>query len=1358
MSIDISNINSYYFTTNVEINASYCSKKFFCKGATWIIKIDNITNNSMDIKFSYDREPQNTSSVRLSINNGNNNEYFNIDRKNHYIHNYSIEEFYNKNFCLYKFEYDAIENIHEITVGITLLRDTTEYSYLQYISEKIIPEDYILLPGASTYNDIYIHEIGDKQYIYCKYIDQINNFNNFIQEYSDVEFEVGNHQKIIKAHRVILASRCPSFNTLFEEQAENFDSSNGVLKIELPNENYTSFKALIDYLYKGKCYMPKSKKALNDLLNLAYEYHINNLIESIEEELERSENNNYVDENNGEDDSDTFEDKEVNLYDDENAHLFKLDKALLSKKLKYQEFSNGQLKRKRELNEMDEYKEFNGHVMVKNKRRHSSESIDNLHHVERGEENNEIIYYDDMEGASLMNDGNLFNNVHFIENEPSIGEGSVLDGIDGIEVIHGDSDVSDQPPLKDINVEMIDIETGLSDSNNSEEKVSENDKDPENYGGETVEMNESSNETLSNDEDEVYEIVDSSNDIENSREINEKEGYENEDDEEIDDNDEIDNNEIGDDSIDNNENDDNENDDNENNDDDDDEDDNDNEDDDEQEDNENSYNNSVEEKIGNSNTSSDTESDEIQQEDDNNEYIHESFNNNEDDNEAESESESEKINNEVDSSEEINEINNEEEENKNDKSTENLYTVEENEDHYNFSMTNEEMGHFEDINESNYLGDIELNYLPKEHINIDDDINDFYDEPKKDKNGEDFNDNENNNENINDNDNDELNDEANNIQTDNKLQHENEVISNDENGLEDRQKGNDEIQDNESEFINYDHEKTEYQDENVNVNENLNETENIDDGEGLDEHHLNYILDDQPHIELKQYHVQNEEPHSDEQQIEDIQQQQNIEENQNDNLDQQHNENEQQIEQTVEENPNDNEEQHLDEEQQIEQAIEENLNDNEEQHLDEEQQIEQAIEENPNDNEDQHLDEEQQIEQTIEENPNDNVEDDDYLEEGEQQIDENNTMEDHGPNEEQPIEIGHGDFIEDETQIEQQNKTDHNNLEEENQIEQQKDIDHNNLEEENQIERQIKENQYDNLEENQLNENEHINDNNQNDSMENQQLQEVQQDEETQNEIVVNQQHFEDVNDDLENQQNHHYENNIDDINQYDNIEENELQHIHDQEQFNEDENDNNKIDNTENKNKENNIDSQHMLEEYNYNNNNDNEEIYNSLENKDLNTKEVIISFNQNDNNKDGNVNLDDVIIEEHQTLVDNITNDITEENFDSNEVDTFINDQDNIEEISIDQVYNDEYNQQLMDEDNLSEINENEMRNNPIVEDNKNFYFDGMEEDHNMDVTMDDAKEEELNDQMMINDDTNFNQEPHPGYFNESITNESF
>jgi len=331
MSIDSSNINSYYFTTTVNLNGQYNSKEFYCKGATWVISLDNITDSNMEIKISYKGKPTNKS-VRLSINNGNNNEYFNIDKEHHYIHNFSIDEFYDKGFCLYKFEFGSIENINNVTVGITFIEETTEYSYLQYISEKIKPENYILLPNISTFNKIYIHEINKKQYIYCKYFDQINKFNNFVEDYSDVIFEIGDNHKIIKAHRVILASRCPYFKTVFENAITENSHENGIINIKLPNENYTSFKALIDFLYKGKCYVPKSKKVMEDLLNLAYQYHINNLIEDIEDELINNTDNYLKDEL-----EESFNDNNSNdidaIMDDQETHLYTVNNSLMAKKI-----------------------------------------------------------------------------------------------------------------------------------------------------------------------------------------------------------------------------------------------------------------------------------------------------------------------------------------------------------------------------------------------------------------------------------------------------------------------------------------------------------------------------------------------------------------------------------------------------------------------------------------------------------------------------------------------------------------------------------------------------------------------------------------------------------------------------------------------------------------------------------------------------------------------------------------------------------------------------------------------------------------------------------------------------------------
>eukprot|EP00833_Pecoramyces_ruminatium_P015471 jgi/Orpsp1_1/1189503/evm.model.d7180000072502.1 len=530
MNIDISNINSYYYTTNVEVNSIYCSKEFYCKGATWTIKIENITNSSMDIKISYNGNPIN-SSVRLSINNGNNNEYFNINRKNHYIHNYRLDEFYSKSFCLYKFEYDSIENIHEITVGITLIKDSTEYSYLQYISEKVIPENYILLPKASTFNSIYIHEINNKQYIYCKYVDQINNYNNFIPEYFDVEFEVGKYQKIIKAHRVILASRCSTFKDLFEEQMSVNSDSNNYLKIALPDEDYLSFKALIDYLYKGKCYIPKSKKVIDNLLNLAYQYQVNNLIESIEEEISEHANI-YTEDKNEINEADVNEDKSIDLnLNNKEIHLFTFNNSIMAKRLKYQEYSNNQLKRKRDLNEIDESKIFKDQLKA-NKRRHSNDKFEITRINEQGDEYYESVYYNNIEESGLMNGKNesninIFNNIHIIEKEPSLEEESILNEMD---VIHDDSENSDQQPSKEVNVEIIDIETGLSESSsNSDEKISENDKNSEDFETNVIEINESSNETLSN-EDEIYEIADNSIEhIEYEESQDQKEdGYENE--------------------------------------------------------------------------------------------------------------------------------------------------------------------------------------------------------------------------------------------------------------------------------------------------------------------------------------------------------------------------------------------------------------------------------------------------------------------------------------------------------------------------------------------------------------------------------------------------------------------------------------------------------------------------------------------------------------------------------------------------------------------------------------------------------------------------------------------------------------
>jgi len=1491
MSTYISNINSYYFTTTVEINANYSSKEFFCNGATWIIKIENITNNSMDIKFSYNGNPRNTSSVRLSINNGSKNECFSIDRKNHYIHNYSLDEFYNKNFCLYQFQYDSIETINKITVGITLINSSTDYSYLQYFSEKVIPENYILLPSASSYNDVYIHEIEGKQYIYSKYIDQINNFNNFTQEYSDVEFEIGKHQKVIKAHRVILASRCPSFKILFEEQALHNNSSNGILRIVLPSYNYTSFKALIDYHYKGKCYIPKSRKVLGDLLDLAYQYHVYNLIESIEEKLANPENN-YLEEENEEIDTDTFENEEINS-NNRDIHLFKLDSILKSKTLKCQKCSNGQLKRKRELNEIDD-------LLLLNDQRYANGKYKTIRLTEQGEEYYDGFNYNRMKKQSTMNEGmddsykNMFNSIRFTENEPGLSEDSILNEID--------SEEGDQQLSKDIRVEIIDVESGLSDSN-PEERMSENDRDVEEYETDRVEVNVSLDETKSNSDDKMNEIVDLPVEFDDNKEKNEDDyenGYEEEienvenevieneemeneeienevieneeienvenevienevieneeieneeieneeienevieneeienevieneemeneemeneeieneeieneeieneeieneevkyeevtskeieneeieneeieneeiENEEIEneeiENEEIENEEIENEEIENEEmeneemeneemeneeieneeieNEEMENEEMEN----------------EEMENEEIENEEIENEVeiedefeeledkvetkeyedegeieiesndnyenneGNEDkystsekdilekeismdsiSLSDTESDEIHQEDENIEDIHESFiNNNENKNENKKIFNNEENNNEIVEISNGNENENEDEDedkNKKDKSSENLNILEDHEEEYDPTIINEETSTYENTNEENYFG-MELNNVipPKEHLNIRDDINEFYNTSKKKRNKENYNENH------------ELNDEDNDNQTNIELNYENEIFFNSEFELERYHGNNNEIHDDDNEIIDHENEINKAcRNENTRINDNISEPENIDDD-------LN-----QPHIELEQCH--NEHQQSDDQQIENNQ----IGDIEN------HNTNEE--EQYIEENKNNDVEiQHFND---YEQLIEENQNDEmDNQQTDEDKQY---IEENHHNNVE--IQQSNEIEPLIEKNQNEEIE-------------------------EKHIEIEHNESLEGQTQIEEQ------------------------LVKKYYI-KSLGDHQY----------NDQVIESNQINSFEKQQMQEVEENkdnlydrkykmyEETVNEIVNDGQ--DQSNEEIQNEIiDLHFNNNIGDTNPYENIGDNAIQNMHEEHFYEDDNNDfenslnENDIDNTENKNEEESIDSIQPVEDNynNYNVNNDNEDIYSSFENKDLTTKEMLISidqdnkreisFNYNNSKNNENNKLDDILVEEeHQTLVDNIVNDIEEEdNYDSLEVDTYINEQDNIEDVNVEEinieVYDEDYIQSSIEEDHMNEVNEiiiedtneYEIKDDLMREKTKNYYYNDMEENQDIDVMMNDSKDEELNDQIMYIDTLNFNQEIHHGYYNESIFNETF
>jgi len=1294
MSIDISNINSYYYTTSVEVNSSYCSKEFYYEGAIWTIKIENVTNSSMDIKILFNGNPIN-SSVRLSINNGNNNEYFNIDRKNHYIHNYNIEEFYNKSFCLYKFEYDSIENIHEITIGITLLKDSSEYSYLQYFSEKVIPENYILLPNASSFNNIYIHEINNKQYIYCKYIDQINNFNNFIQEYSDVEFEIGKYQKIIKAHRVILASRCPSFKELFEKQNLIHGESNDCLKIVLPDEDYVSFKALIDYLYKGKCYLPKSKRIIDNLLNLAYQYHVNNLIESIEEEISDHENI-YVEDEIEENEIDTYdEDRDINL-NNQDIHLFTLDNSVIAKKLKYQEcFNNNQVKRKRKLNETDN--ESLNEQLITSKRRHSNDRFEVTRINDQGNE-----YYDyesinyDMEEPSLINerveyDIAAFNNIHLIK-EPSIGEESFLNEM---QVIHDDSENSDQQPSKEINVEIIDIETGLSESSNSEEN--------EDHEINMIEVNEVSSETFSNDDDdnEVYGTVDNSIEYikyNENQEIKEEDGYENEG-EEI-------------------------------------------------EEDEDSYNESeiinIDKENSSSSSSTDTESDEIQQEDDNNDYNFESeYNKNEEEsNNAELEND--------ENSEEVNDINNEEEtyneneydENKNDKQSVELYVLEDHDDKYDFPITNEEINQLEDMHNNDFYNEVSLNNnisLNDQNMNIEEDIDEFYNENKKDRN---------NNKEIN--------------ITHSNEEDKNEVLSDNEYVMEDNVSGKD-IQENENEneneFISYDN-GSELQDDNADRNEN----EEIIINEELN-HHDDYIVDEQPLAEIEKNLddvLDNQQP--EEQEIhekEDIEKDQNnIIENQqfedipNDNIENQQ----------IEYIPNDNIEN-----QQIEDIPNDNIDNQQIEDIPNDNIENQQIEDIPNnDIEYQHLNEENEL--TVEEEEQ-NLDDQQFQEK--QQID----------NKQQNEEIQYYDIEDQQTKENMQS------------IEEKQDDNLEEIQQYQENEQQIEEIHYDNSEEHQLQEDEQQIEE-QDDNLEDQQLQEnvINEDIQYDDNIEQLQENEEQVNV-VENQeidededQNNKY--NLEKSEQYEelNDNDNELEGIQEQyymEEQNENKgnNKNNEIQTFEEMNEDNenqigndveeinhynmkeNIDNQEAIEDNNDYNTNNNK--YDNMENNE--SKIIINSTNNNHNNNnnnnndnnnnnsnnnkeiiENNDNMDEIMIEEHQTLVDNITDVIIDNNIDNNETDTFINDEDDIEEVSVDQSMEGD---NINDSNNLIEDKANEIKDSILMEENQDLYNDNsMEEDHIVNDI------EELNNQIILNDNTTFNHNAHHGYYNESIINENF
>ncbi|XP_043554968.1 BTB/POZ domain-containing protein 19-like isoform X4 [Chiloscyllium plagiosum] len=94
-------------------------------------------------------------------------------------------------------------------------------------------------------------------------------------EMSDVKFIVGEEQKVVYAHRCILAYRCEAFRTMFAQRVLSHDAKEAEVPFVLSDVQPDVFLAVVEFLYTN-CVMLSRDIAL-DVLTSAVEYGLDEL-------------------------------------------------------------------------------------------------------------------------------------------------------------------------------------------------------------------------------------------------------------------------------------------------------------------------------------------------------------------------------------------------------------------------------------------------------------------------------------------------------------------------------------------------------------------------------------------------------------------------------------------------------------------------------------------------------------------------------------------------------------------------------------------------------------------------------------------------------------------------------------------------------------------------------------------------------------------------------------------------------------------------------------------------------------------------------------------------------------------------
>ncbi|XP_060685855.1 BTB/POZ domain-containing protein 19-like isoform X1 [Hemiscyllium ocellatum] len=94
-------------------------------------------------------------------------------------------------------------------------------------------------------------------------------------EMSDVKFIVGEEQKVVYAHRCILAYRCEAFRTMFAQRVLSRDAKEAEVPFVLSDVQPDVFLAVVEFLYTN-CVMLSRNIAL-DVLTSAVEYGLDEL-------------------------------------------------------------------------------------------------------------------------------------------------------------------------------------------------------------------------------------------------------------------------------------------------------------------------------------------------------------------------------------------------------------------------------------------------------------------------------------------------------------------------------------------------------------------------------------------------------------------------------------------------------------------------------------------------------------------------------------------------------------------------------------------------------------------------------------------------------------------------------------------------------------------------------------------------------------------------------------------------------------------------------------------------------------------------------------------------------------------------